>query len=536
MIEAGRTGVSSRPVIVLLRHNAVWLWRSWFVRSKRGWIGAAALVFVGLLMTTGMTTFFIGLRRIDPTLAPAYLTAAFPLTALLMILGSATMWLDRLFLDPDLELLMAAPVPLLDVYVFKVARVVVSTGAIVGTMKMCVLFAYGIAADAGSEFYGAAAVVTAAQLAITTLLALLLLTLLARLVPPRRLRAVLVVLGPLQGLGYALVVPALSASSSTPGRARTLQDIGRTIGSVRRAAGWSPTTWGSDALIDLQAGRRVAVLGNIGLLLVLVAVLLCVGYVVFRATFYESLGRVREMGGARRARRSNLDSVLRPLPVQIRAMAVKDWRMLARDPRALTSLIMPMAMLVVFGWRSSARSSGFSQVPIMLMFVAMPTLSAFVSEGKGFPLMRIAPLRTRDVFWAKYVANLTPALLLAWAVTAVLALSRHEAAGRAALGIVMFSWIVGGVVLTHLAVAAATSSGAIDRGARPAAGLIFLPLLALDGLLSAPSFALLALVSAGRLTGVLGAALVPAILGSLAANLSIARWGIRRLDAWEPKS
>ena len=120
----------------------------------------------------------------------------------------------------------------------------------------------------------------------------------------------------------------------------------------------------------------------------------------------------------------SLVGLLRPLPMPIRAIVIKDWITLPRDIRQLSGLVFPILMAFVYIYMTASGDTA-KQIPGAASWMALaivPLLPYFLTlyytvgtigiEGKNFALLRVAPLSGSRLLWGKFWASLGPTLLI----------------------------------------------------------------------------------------------------------------------------
>ena len=222
-------------------------------------------------------------------------------------------------------------------------------------------------------------------------------------------------------------------------------------------------------------GEPLIVATDLALLVGVTAGLVGLAYRVFQRTFYVGWGRLREViprGKKARRREGSLHSLLRPLPASVQAIAIKDWKTLTRDLKLLSGLIMPIAVMVFFGFNSvrtvpagSTEPGVFwmGMLPVSLIpFILGAAISsrAFGLEGSRFALLRTAPLTAGRIVAAKFMASYLPRLALTWAAALILGIWLGGSVPQIATALGVSAWLAAGSVSAYIGVGAlATNLG-----------------------------------------------------------------------------
>jgi len=305
--------------------------------------------------------------------------------------------MHQLYLAPDLELLMVAPVPYPTIFMVKLLQC--SRATLVPALFWGVfLFALGAGQGAGAVFYLLIGLLILGAMILTTASVLIFVILLARLLPAQKVRAWMPVATIL-----ATLILALSQQS---------------------VGGWflsqtNLSTFLTEALLN-QAQLSLVVAGLVGCAF---AVSLT-GYQIFAYSFHEGWNRFRvvpirlaaiSQGAGRTWKAARL---VQPLPAPLRYFLVKEWLELRRNPRGLITLAQPFVLVVMvlvpfLGSDSEALRPiifWFMLAFLMLFLSTLPlntSLMAIAEEGHRMALLRSAPISMSEVlkgkFWAIWV-------------------------------------------------------------------------------------------------------------------------------------
>ena len=378
--------------------------------------------------------------RVGPGVFPGILLTFVLLGVLITGLNQAV---RALFLSGDLERLVVAPVRTRSIMVAKLLSRLPGNVSLLLIVAVPAFVAYGIGAGAGVVYY----VLGLLLLLLAPLFGLgvgaLLAMVLVRLMPPNRLNEMLAASYALFGILFALVaqLPRFFFANEETSM-QTLETAGELLGRVEALP--VPTMMAGRGLMALDAGQLDGG-GLLGILFYLLITLgLFLGVVMFGERFYLSGWlKTQSAGGKRRGLEADGGAFSgRSLAV---SLGLKDWLLRLRDPRQLVSLLgggliaIVVSALAIFndnggegsmldfassgidapgGWAALAgvMSPGviMSAWAIFAAYVILstPAMSALALEGGSFSLLKAAPLRPREVWWAKMWSTLIPGTIV----------------------------------------------------------------------------------------------------------------------------
>ena len=407
-----------------------------------------------------------------------------------LIFSGLLFTVNALLLNPDLELLLAAPWPVEAVVIGRtfsqlVRLLVISLLVILPTLILLPVLLGRPVASAGL-------LVILAVYPVIPLMLVTLLTLYAiRVVPPNRGREVITAVSLLLALGVnvvnVLVNPAFQGRAPGYHVPRGVPDL------PAAASPWLPFGWAG-------RGAAAALGGDLGGWLNWTAVLLAastaalmigarLGGRVYVAGWIQTAQRNRRR---RRAPAASSNALRLPgLTATATALVLKDWRLRRRDLSQLTRVLMPMAFLGLFLLLRSrplfdlVHSVGrgplaalIALAPAWLLLIALTStlgLSAVSLEGKAVWVYLASPNSTRELLSAKCWSVGLPALAVGLALGAALEALVRPGLVWAAAGLGLL--LVAGAGLTSLMVAIGTLWARFDwtdarRMVHPAAGLL----------------------------------------------------------------
>jgi hypothetical protein len=327
------------------------------------------------------------------------LPMAFFILLLFALLGIGDV-LYQLYLAGDLEILMVAPLPYRTIFLVKLlqcSRATLIPALVFGAF----LIAFGAARSLPVGYYLLILLLTVAAIALVTALIMILVMLLARLLPAGKVRSWM----PAAILLATIVLMLLQQ-----------------LVTQRWLSQDHLVNFLNTALLDL---RRLG-LFTAGFV-ALAGVGALIAYQVFATAFHEGWNRFRVVPSWRKPgtppaqRPGGLYRLLRPVSAPLRAIIVKEWLELRRNPRGLIALIQPfiLVLFILLPFLFIGNNTG-SFTPILfwfLLFVIMITLSTsplgtalivVAQEGPNMALLRTRPVSMSAVLKGKWWANWTP--------------------------------------------------------------------------------------------------------------------------------
>lgn len=401
-------------------------------------LGGVAIGFWALLFAIlrRLLLYFRGAEGIGELLAAKLLGLILLAFLSVLLLSNVIAALSTFFLARDLELLMAAPVDGVRVYLARLLETGAHSSWMVVLILLPVLAAYGYVYDGGWVY---ALVATTALLAFLTIPAAIgaaLTLLLVNVFPARRARDLLALLGLLGGAAFVVLIRLLRPEQLV--RPEGFRNLAQFVGALRTPRSvWLPSEWAADAIMaPLGAGRL-----DLFPLLLLVSTALAA--VVGGGWLYDRLYRAgysrAQEGGAERGERGVRyrlsERLLARLPITTRALIVKDIRTFFRDTTQWSQLVLLGVLVVVYIYNVQAlplrtgEEVGFFLVNVVSFlnlglagFVLAAIAARFIFpalslEGRTLWLLRTAPFEIRTLLWTKYWVGVLPLLVLALAIT-----------------------------------------------------------------------------------------------------------------------
>ncbi len=323
----------------------------------------------------------------------------------IIFLTSFGVLLSALYLSGDMDFLLSTPVPIRAVFVSKLLQAILPNFGLLSLLILPVLFGLGAALGFNFLYYPMTLIVIAALALSVASLASLLVMVLARYISPRRLAEVLAFFAGIisftlgqSGNFYRAINPDISESQVTT----MLQ------GFTRFNTPWSPLAWAGQGLVGVGEGSWEIAVVFLVLTLGFSVGIFAITLVAAEKLYYSGWARVQSNAlkkkhprPAKAAATAQPGRAARIIPAPIRAVIVKDFRVLRRDLRNLSQLMTPLILGVMYGfailrqgtrvplgqgnapeWVNVAITSGFSYADIgIAIFVGWILLMSLAGQG-----------------------------------------------------------------------------------------------------------------------------------------------------------
>ena len=371
----------------------------------------------------------------------------------LLILTSFTTILTSLYLSGDLDLLLVAPVPMRAVFVVKFFSGLIVPYLLLFFLLGPMLLGYGQGLGFGLPFFVAAVLVLLLLPLLPAGLGALLVMAVVRVVPARRAREIVSIAGGLFGASWYIL------NQFAPEVAPRIANV-RTLDSLRRLdLPLLPSAWAGRALIAAGQGEWLTLLVYGGLFAALSIGTFAGCLVLAERLYYAGWSNMAAQGG--RIRTKNKEprttktvarersvvprSLFAVLPEPARAILYKDLRVFPRDLRNLQQVIFPLALAGIWTFRlvTGTSAAGANEGPGFarlfdtigsagISFFICLTLSGALGgpsisrEGKGFWLLRVAPISAWQVLLGKLVLAYLPFPLVGTLFVLLLSILQHN--------------------------------------------------------------------------------------------------------------
>lgn len=395
-------------------------------------LGGACLFFWALIFGVifRMLLYFRGTQGIGDLLAGKLLGVALLTFLSILLLSNVIASLSTFFLARDLELVTAAPVDSLSVYLARLTETLVNSSWMVALLALPIFTAYGVVYGAGLLYVPLVVAVMIPFLVIPSVVGSALTLFLVNVFPARRTRDLLALIGIFAAAGVVVLFRVLRPERLVrPDEFRDLVDF---IAVLRTPTGsWLPSEWASNTIMGFLGGFFDPL--PFALLISTAAALLVVGGWLHGRFFHQGYTRAQE-GAERRYGKTRNQSVERLfgwMDSSTRGLVAKEIRVFFRDATQWSQLILLGVLVVVYVYNIRVLPlysgeelsffllnlisflnlglAGFVIAAIAARFV-FPAMSL---EGRMMWLLGSSPLDIRRLFWVKYWVGAVPLLAVA---------------------------------------------------------------------------------------------------------------------------
>ena len=369
--------------------------------------------------------------------------------------------LSTFFLSDDLRVLLAAPIPRGRLFLARFVRTVGQASWMVTMFVTPVLLGVGAARCAPVTYYAAAVLTVVPFATIPVALGAGATLLLVNVLPARRAREVLMLVGLLFAAALVLILRFIQPERLL--RVESLPDIADFFANLQSPVmPLLPSFWAGESLFaELQGGRDL--LYGAALWTTALACTVLLG-AADRRWHFAGYSRSQEAAKARVNQLRVIDVVARMLPLSPvrRQLLVKDAKVFLRDVSQWLQLLplFALVLLYLYNFRTlnleripymggflknvyalvNLGMAGFVLATVAVRFV-FPAVSA---EGTAFWIIRSSPISLRDFLWSKFWTGLVPLLLFIEGLTI---------AANELMGIDPFLKVVAAVAIAFMTVA-----------------------------------------------------------------------------------
>ena len=352
----------------------------------------------------------------------------------ILVLTSFTTVLSSLYLSGDIDMLLAAPVPMRAVFVVKFFGGLLVPYLLLFFLLGPFLLGFGHGLQFGAAYF-VVAIVTLLLLPLLPMgLGALLTMAVVRVIPARRAREIVGVLGGMVGIA-SYIFSQFSRELAPRVTDTRLLDYLRRFDTLL-----APSAWASRALIAAGEGHWGALALYGGLFVAVSALVFGACLLLAERLYYAGWSNMATQGGRVHKRTKDegqtgeagkLAWVLGlwswVLPAQSRAVLEKDLRVFPRDLRNLQQLIFPLVLAAIWSFRliSDGASAPDPEMPAWfaslqaftsagISFYICLVLSGAMGgagisrEGRGFWLLKTAPISSMRLLLGKLVLAYLP--------------------------------------------------------------------------------------------------------------------------------
>jgi ABC-2 type transport system permease protein len=352
----------------------------------------------------------------------------------ILLLSNIITALSTFFLAKDLDLLVAAPVGQMRIYLTKLSETVVHSSWMVALLALPIFTAYGIVYSGGLLFPFVALAAFIPYLILPAVAGTAITLLLVNIFPARRTRELLSLVA--TGAVVIVVVSLRFMRPEQLAQPEGFRNLVDYLAVLRTPTSpLLPSEWTASMVMNWLL--RVADPWPVVKLWGAAALAVAIGAVIHRQLSFLGFSKAQE-GAERKVRKPMRGPVSRLLRYQSpskREFILKDLRLFFRDNTQWSQLILLAVLLMVylFNIKSLPLHSG-ERVPFRLVtmisflniglagFVLAAVAARFIFpgislEGRQMWLLRSSPLDPRSMLWSKYWIGTVPLLVLALIIT-----------------------------------------------------------------------------------------------------------------------
>ena len=409
------------------------LWRQRRVQGAVGPLGVLTALGVtwigGTVIVLLVLNYLASVDTIGTAIAGRVLAFSLLSIGSVLVLSCIVTALPAFFLSRDLELLAAAPIPPLTFFTSRFIQVVAEGGAIALLLVVPLLAGYGLAFGGGILWPVVAFAAWLPLWLTATSLGCIAVYLLVAFVPPTRAQFTFRMIGLGLCIGAIYVMNRAQPAQLTQLGTKAIGEIVKMLDVP--VAPWIPTEWAARVLKNWLDGFWDP--QPLAWLWLLASASLAAAYASFRLLYARGISAVRSAG-----RSDHPPSIvtkpfhllLAPLQPARRELLLKEMRLLGRDAALWSQFVLLIPLVLVYVVGVSVLPTGGGAMPQLVTSIlpvvnvglagmvlaavtsrlVLPTIAA---EGTMWWLLRAAPVRIRDIIFAKYWAATGPLALVA---------------------------------------------------------------------------------------------------------------------------
>jgi len=416
---------------------------------------------------------YIDLRAVIASMPSTVISLAF----FVFLLTNFAVLLQVLYLTNDMDFLLAAPLPMRAVFLAKLLQALLPNFGLICLFALPLLFGLGVMQGYNILFYPLVVITLATVSLLGAGISALLVMAIVRVVPARRVAEILGFFGAVVSLLFSQSGQLFAQYGPANG--------GGITDAISKLSGmdqpWSPLSWAGRGLVALGEGNWLVGLPLLVLSLGLASGLFWAALGLSERLYYSGWARMQVSPRKKKNRQpagaaqnislrpaAGSSSLFRRVPAPVRAVVIKDWRLLRRDLRNLSQLIAPLifsaiyAVSMVRGFQSIRQVPGdvFSSIlvrsevylslglPMFFgwMFLMNLTIHAFSREGKSYWLLKASPLTPRRLMVAKFITSYLPSLVFQWILFAFVIVLRWPGIQTVIYALLMSLFFIAGLV------------------------------------------------------------------------------------------
>lgn len=378
-------------------------------------------------------SYFLSVPEFGPVLTYKLLGMVFITFFSILLFSNIVTSLSTYFLSRDLERVVAAPVPIRQLFYARFLETLVDSSWMMLLFSAPAFLAYGVVHDTGLGFYLMTAATLPPFLVIPAAIGVALTTVLVNVFPARRTKDILLLLAVFSiALLYLLFRMVRPERLVNP---EGFADFTAFLNAMQTPE-WRflPSTWATEILFPMLGLRDGTPYFYYLVLIFSAAVAVMACELVVTRLFASGWTRAQEGRQTRKALipvwERALALLTAPFQPATAVLVEKEIKTFFRDTGQWSQLILLAALVVVYVYNFSVLPLGGSPLATfyiknVIAFVNL-ALAAFVTasvatrfiypsislEGRAFWAIKTAPVSARHIWWAKFWSGLIPLVLL----------------------------------------------------------------------------------------------------------------------------
>jgi ABC-2 type transport system permease protein len=398
--------------------------------------------------------------------------------------------LSTFFLSGEMNLIVASPVPLSQIYYSRLILSLIESSWMVLILALPILFAYGRVYSSGLTFYISSLITILPYLVISSVIGTFITILIVSVFPARKIRDFLVIISFIIFGGLYVLFRILQPEKLiNPEIFKSIADYFTSLSIPDSFL--LPSVWLGETIMYYLTGKGDGVFYFL-LLTSTAGAFLVIGEFLNSKIFPAAWTKAQEARGARVARGAIFELLTSPvgrfIPKDMKAIIIKDIKTFFRDASQWTQIFLLIALIVVY--LMNFRLIPFDKVPDISFFLknlvsflnlglagfvlsAMAVRFIYPSislEGKNFWLLKSSPLTISKFVWSKFFTNIFAFLILGEILIVISNYLLKVVPFMVILGAVTIFFMVFGIVGLAVGIGAIFPRFHVDNPARIATG------------------------------------------------------------------
>ena len=364
-------------------------------------------------------------------IANNFLCIIFFIFFIFLFISGITISIHYLFVSSDLQLLMAAPITTTTIFSFKLIESICANSSFFIFLGMPIFIAYGIVLQAYWSYFPFMLITILLFLVLPAISSFLIAILVVRIIPASKAKELMAGLLGLITLGIWITLQVFKASQFQTGSSDYNPDRINQIGLLAKNAYLEkfPSTWAAKSLIAFASDDLMLVITQfipllfITILLFLICLML--SKKLFRDGLISSSSVISIKNKTAKQQSKNIINIKfdKLFSSVIGTIYIRDFKILIRDIRQITHVLILIAMMIVFPIIQSAKDMNSTDdefLPFIFIIIFSSIVSSQISsrliplEGKSFWLMKLVPQSWKKILFGKFFVGFTFNLIAVW--------------------------------------------------------------------------------------------------------------------------